>query len=43
MRPRRASMNLGQRVMVLVFALFVVAVIVAICFLIGYVVGKVFL
>jgi len=29
--------------MVLVFALFVVAVIVAICFLIGYVLGKVFL
>jgi hypothetical protein len=36
-------MNMGQRVMVLAFGLFVIAVIVAICFLIGYVVGKVFL
>jgi hypothetical protein len=36
-------MNMGQRLMVLVFALFVIAVIVAICFVIGYVVGKVFL
>jgi hypothetical protein len=36
-------MNTGQRVMVLAFALFVIAVIVAMCFLIGYVVGKIFL
>jgi hypothetical protein len=36
-------MNIGQRLMVLVFALFVFAVIVALCFLIGYVIGKVFL
>jgi hypothetical protein len=36
-------MNMGQRLMVLVFALFVVAVIVGICFVIGYAVGKVFL
>jgi uncharacterized membrane protein len=43
MRPRRKKLNIGQRLMVLVFALFVVAVIVAICFLIGYVVGRVFL
>ena len=43
MSPRRSKMNMGQRVMVLAFALFVIAVIVAMCFLIGYVVGKVFL
>jgi hypothetical protein len=43
MSPRRAKLNMGQRVMVLAFGLFVIAVIVAICFLIGYVVGKVFL
>jgi hypothetical protein len=36
-------MNIGQRITVLVFALFIVAVIVGICFLIGYEVGKVFL
>ena len=43
MKRPRATPNLGQRLTVLVFALFVVAVIVAICFLIGYVLGKVFL
>ena len=43
MRPRRSTMNFGQRLIVLVFGLFVIAVIVAICFLIGYVIGKVFL
>ena len=43
MGPRRATMDIGQRFRVLVFALFVVAVIVALCFVIGYVVGKVFL
>jgi uncharacterized membrane protein len=43
MRHPRASLNLGQRLTVLVFALFVIAVIMAICFLIGYAVGKVFL
>jgi len=36
-------MHIGQRLMVLVFGLFVIAVIVAICFFIGYVIGKVFL
>jgi len=36
-------MDIGQRFRVLVFALFVVAVIVALCFVVGYVVGKVFL
>jgi uncharacterized membrane protein len=36
-------MDLGQRITALVFGLFIIAVIVGICFLIGYVVGKVFL
>ena len=42
MSPRRKR-SIGQTITVLVFGLFIIAVIVAICFLIGYVIGKVFL